>query len=238
MVSYLLVMMDDKDIARLYAGFHSPISVLDCGGKCSPYNDRGVPFCCDTSLMVPTAYRSEWEFLQTHTDLWHQWQGRTEAETKRLQDMTPVNQVLIECKGHLLCQREFRSISCRAFPFFPYHSGDGRFLGLSYYWEYEDRCWVISNLDVITTNYLREFISAYEIVLRSFPDEEKNFIYHSQVMRKKYKKQGRTIVLLHRNRSYYKISPHNERKRRIKPEQLPKFGNYKLSAALPFSDER
>lgn len=236
MVSYLLEIMDQRDIARLYAKFQSPIAALDCGDKCSPHNVRGIPFCCDTAHMVPTAYQSEWDFLRTHTDLWHQWQGENDADTNLIRNITPDGQLLIECNGHLLCQRGFRSISCRAFPFFPYHSSDGTFLGLSYYWEYEDRCWVISNLDIITDAYFGEFISSYEIVLNSFPDEERNFIYHSHLMRKKYHKLRRAVVLLHKNSSFYKISPHNERKRRITAEKLPKFGIYKLSAYLPFPD--
>lgn len=232
MVSYLLVIMDQIDIARLYAYFESPIAALDCGDKCSPHNVRGSPFCCDTTHMVLTAYISEWDYLHTHTDLWHQWQGETDADTIHPQDITPDGQLLIECKRHLLCQRGFRSISCRAFPFFPYHASDGTFLGLSYYWEYEDRCWVISNLDIITEGYFREFINTYEIVLNSFPDEQRNFIHHSHLMRKKYQKQERAVVFLNKNGSYYKISPHNERIRRIKPEHI-----YKLSASMPFPEE-
>ncbi len=137
----------------LYADFQSPISTFDCGDRCAPHNEYGAPFCCDTRHAVPTAYESEWRYLQENTNLWHLWQADTPAETSRLQQETPPGQVLIECLGHPLCQRDYRSLTCRAFPFFPYLTSQGTFIGLSYYWEYEDRCWVISNFQVVNQTY-------------------------------------------------------------------------------------
>jgi hypothetical protein len=229
--------MKSIDFAKLYNSFDSPIAALDCGDKCSPYNERLVPFCCDTRHMIPSAYQYEWKYLTSNTDLWHLWRGASEDEELRLRDQTPSGQVLIECQGHLRCQRNFRSITCRAFPFFPYIDSSGAFLGLSYYWEFEDRCWVISNLNIVSRGYLKQFIDAFDALLCAHPDERENFRFHSDLMRKEYRRGRRAIILLNKNGFYYKISPHNERGRRITPQQLPKFGNYKLIADLPFPDE-
>src|SRR5512137_178239 len=103
----------------LYACFSSPLATVDCGERCAPYNERGVPFCCDTRHAVPTAYLEEWDYLRDSTNLWRRWEGKTPAETSRLASLAPEGQVLIACLGHVHCQREFRSLACRAFPFYP-----------------------------------------------------------------------------------------------------------------------
>ena len=225
------------DIAGLYARFQAPIAQLDCGQKCSPYNEHGVPFCCDTGHAVPTAYQSEWKYLRENTDLWRPWQADRPGETSRLQSQTPAGQVLIHCKGHLLCQRSFRSLTCRSFPFFPYISQQGEFIGLSVYWEYEDRCWVINNLQVVTPEYQAEFISLYDELFKRMPEEFENFRRHSAHMRRVFKRRRRAIRLLHRNGNTYKITASNGRLRRALPGEFPKFGPYRLAAELPFPDE-
>ncbi len=229
--------LQDMNFAALYARFQSPITALNCGDKCAPYNENGVPFCCDTRHAVPTAYAAEWEYLQGNTDLWHRWQSNDPAETTRLQNDTPTGQVLIACQGHENCLRGFRSITCRAFPFFPYIDRKGDFIGLSYYWEYEDRCWVISNLKVVSSEYRAEFIAAYDFIFENMPAECENFRYHSVIMRRIFGRRHRAIPLLHRNGGTYKITPRNGRMRRVPIEKLPKFGPYKIAADLPFPGE-
>ena len=45
--------------------------------------------------------------------------------------------LLLACQGPAHCQRPFRALSCRQFPFFPYITADDRFIGLAYEWEFE-----------------------------------------------------------------------------------------------------
>src|SRR5512139_2810489 len=104
-------MLSPGEIASLYNSFQAPISAINCGDKCAPYNESGVPFCCDTRHAVPTAYDVEWEYLRTNTDLWHEWHANDPRETDRLRSQKPEGQVLIECLGHQSCQRQFRSIT-------------------------------------------------------------------------------------------------------------------------------
>lgn len=225
------------DYELLYKGFYSPITRIDCGSKCAPYNEKAVPFCCDTRHAVPTANDAEWNYLQSNTDLWNLWEVADEKETARLRSKTPAGHVLIECKGHLHCQRQFRSLTCRSFPFFPYFDKTGNFLGLSYYWEYEERCWVISHLDQILPIFVKEFIQTYYSIFESKPEERASFHYHSAVMRRIFGRKHRAIPLIDSQGQFYKITPHNGRKRRIHSEQLPKFGPYRVAALLPFPDE-
>ena len=223
---------------EIYAGFHAPIAEFDCGDRCAPYNEWGVPFCCDIRHAVPTAYQQEWEYLQSHTDLCGTCgRVRTGGETESLKEEAPQGQVLIACQGYEHCQREFRSITCRAFPFFPYVTRQGDFIGLSYYWEYEDRCWAISNLHVVTRTYLQEFVSTFEIIFRQKPDELENFRYYSSTMRRIFSRRRQAIPLLHRNGFAYKVTSRNGRRQRVDIARLPKFGPYKIAAELPFPDE-
>jgi hypothetical protein len=169
--------------------------------------------------------------------LWHAWEVDDPGDMVALQSLALPGQMLIACQGHARCQREFRALTCRAFPFFPYINSLGRFIGISYYWDYEDRCWVISNLHVVSQQFLEEFIDTFESLFELVPGELDNFAQYSGHMRAEFQSQGRAIPLLHRNGNAYKISPGNERKRRVAIEELPKFGPYKIAARMPFPDE-
>lgn len=242
----MLPVKEKLDFASFYADFEAPISQLDCGAKCAPHNPGGAPFCCDTCHAVPTLYQEEWQYLELNTDLWHEFRGDecaeigaqgAEEERDRLQEETPDNMVLAACLGHQRCQREFRGLTCRQFPFFPYIDSQGEFLGLSYYWDFEESCWVISNLDVVTDEYKRQFIASFERIFTAMPEEHEAYSVHSEVMRDAFNEQRRAIPLLHRNGHTYKISTHNERMRRVSVDSLPKHGPYKVAAELPFPDE-
>jgi hypothetical protein len=229
--------LKSTDFANLYAHFEAPITALDCGKKCSPHNEYGVPFCCDTQHAIPTAYLSEWAYLEPNTDLWHLWEDDNPEKTKRLRAETPDGQVLIECLGHRLCQRGFRSITCRAFPFFPYITLERGFIGLSYYWEYEDRCWVINHLEVVTLDFMQQFIATYDHIFEQLPDELENFRYYSILMRRTFGRQKRRIPLLHRNGGIFVVTPKDGTREPIDPSQLPKYGPYEIAALMPFPDE-
>ena len=225
------------DFTALYANFATPITALDCGQKCAPYNEYGVPFCCDTGHAIPTAYEAEWDYLQPNTDLWHLWESDDPTETEELRAETPEGQLLIECLGHQHCQRNFRSITCRAFPFFPYLTRAGEFIGLSVYWRYEDRCWVISHLDAVTPAYVRQFVAAYEQIFTHIPGERENFRYHAIIMRRIFGRQKRSIPLLHRDGKVYTVRPKDGALTPVDPAALPKFGDYAIAAAMLFPDE-
>jgi hypothetical protein len=233
------------EIENLYKNFNSSITNSDCGLKCSPYNEGGKPFCCDICHAVPTAYDQEWNYLKENTSLWFPWtaesclDSKEEAQKERieLESETPDNMVLIECLGPASCERDYRTFTCRQFPFFPYIDSQGNFIGISYYWEYEEHCWVISNLAEVTKTYLNEFIKTYDKIFILKPKELENYQYHSERMRDTFNEKRRAIPILHRNGSHYKITTHNERIRKCKTTINQKFGFYKVAQQLPFLDE-
>lgn len=226
-----------EQIKALYEQFQAPITALDCGEKCAPYNERGVPFCCDTRHAIPTAYEAEWDYLRASSDLWRLWESEDEAEAQSIRAELPDGQVMIACQGHHACQRGFRSIACRAFPFYPYVTAGDEFIGLSYYWEYADRCWVISNLTVISDEYLDQFVRAYDALFELHPAELENFRNYSQYARKVFESKRRSIPILHREGGLYALSWRSERLRRLSARRLPKFGPYAVAADMPFPDE-
>ena len=220
-----------EDFRSLYAGFNAPIAEFDCGKKCAPHNPSGKPFCCDICHAVPAAYKSEWNYLEQSTDLWHQWrgdecEGMSTEEAARLKTETPRNMILLACLGPSRCEREFRALSCRQFPFFPYVTSDYLFLGLAYEWEFEAKCWVISNLSSVTPTYREEFIRTYDRLFATFQSEFDQYAYHSERMRDHFARQRRRFPLLHRNGKTYLVSPGSERLQRVDLDHLPRFGGY------------
>lgn len=224
------------DFAQIYAAFDGPISHFDCGEKCAPYNG-GVPICCDTRHSVPTAYHEEWTYLQENTDLWHLWAPENQADFDRLAAEAGSELVLIECQGAARCQRDYRSLVCRSFPFFPYIDSSGQVLGLSVYWEYEDRCWVISNLDRVSDDYRAAFIQAHERLFTLKPGEKNNFVSHSARMREVFAAEDRAIPLLHRDGNAYALDPRTEALRPQAAGRFPKHGPYAVMDTLRFPEE-
>ena len=219
------------DMHSLYDGFDAPIAAFDCGAKCAPHNPSGKPFCCDICHAVPAAYHQEWSFLQPRTDLWHEWRGDECTleldDPAELRAETPDHMLLLACLGPAHCQRQYRALSCRQFPFFPYVSSSLEFLGLAYEWEFENTCWVISNLAVVSQTYRQQFIRTYDRLFDLWLEEFNSYIALSEDMRDHFVERRRRIPLLHRNGGDYLISPKSERMQRVPPERLPKFGPYR-----------
>lgn len=224
--------LDEESIRSLYDGFDSPVTSLDCGKKCAPHNPDGKPFCCDICHAVPAAYDSEWKYLERHTDLWHAWRGDEcgslkQMERVQLKNATPKGMILLACLGPSQCRRDFRALSCRQFPFFPYVTSAYRFVGLAYEWEFESKCWVISGLSRVTRKYREEFIRTYDHLFAMFQNEFENYAFHSERMRAEFLNRKRRIPLLHRNGKSYLVSPASERMYLVSPSGLPKFGPYR-----------
>ena len=214
--------------ARLFAAFEAPVARFDCGRMCAPHNG-GEPVCCSTKHAVPIVDRAEFSLLRARSDLWRRYRP-DDAAGRKIVDELHGSCVAIECKGARQCERENRSLSCRAFPFFPYFPrGAERFVGLAAYWDFEDRCWVISNLGVADATFVREFIAAYEALFALDPEERGAFRDQSAAMRRTFSRWRRPIPLIGRDGGYFKIL----RGGRIVPtdvETFRKHGPYRSDA--------
>jgi hypothetical protein len=219
------------DTGSLYASFDAPMTAFDCGQKCAAHNPRGIPFCCDICQAVPAAYHPEWDYLKDRTGIWHIWRGdeciQEPLNPLALQDETPEHMLLLACQGPAHCQRAFRLISCRQFPFFPYITARDRFIGLAYHWDFEPTCWVISNLWAVTEAYRREFIHVYETLFNLWEEDFDSYAITSEDMRAHFAAEKRCIPILHRNGGDYLLNPNTERLRRVETRQFKPFGPYR-----------
>ena len=208
------------DIRALYDGFDAPVCDFDCGQKCAPNNPSGKPFCCDICHAVPAAYQDEWAYLPERTKLWHRWRGdecpgAEKAEREKLEAETPGNMLLLACLGPDKCERPFRALSCRQFPFFPYVTSNYRFIGLAYEWDFEPVCWVINHLETVTETYRRQFVETHDRLFAWSQEIFESYAAHSEDMRAHFAAQGRRIPILHREGGLYRLSPRSERLARI-----------------------
>jgi hypothetical protein len=218
------------DFRKLYDGFNAPVTDLDCGMMCAPLNKSGKPFCCDICRAVPVAYRYEWDYLEENSSLWHKWRGdeclQEPCDKMELLRQTPDHLYLLACKGPEYCQRDFRATSCRQFPFFPYITSDFRFIGLAYDWDFVETCWVISNLDKVTSQYRLEFVSTYDRLFSAWLEDLDSYAALSDELRDHYAALHRRFPILHRNGKSYLVSPKTESMRRVDLQTLPKFGPF------------
>ncbi|MCD4801626.1 MAG: hypothetical protein K8R16_01665 [Anaerolineales bacterium] len=222
---------------ELYQGFSLPLSEIDCGEKCGPFNNYGVPVCCDIELVVPSAYDREWEYLQTETELWHLWQGSGSLEQEELIQSIQPGQKLIQCLGHQSCQRSYRSITCRAFPFYPYLDSSGKLLGLAYYREFRDQCWIISNLSVVSTEYKEQFQRTFEKIFQRYSDTKENFLHFSGYMREQVADAGESMIFLDFAGRVFMVNPISEETREISYRDLKNYGPFGIIKELVFPDE-
>jgi hypothetical protein len=215
-------------IREMYDQFNALVTDIDCGLRCAPFNPAGKPFCCDICHAVPAVYRQEWDYLKVHTNLWHVWQG-TECpadatDADELRASMPAHMLLLACLGPQDCQRPYRALSCRQFPFFPYINSRDRFVGLTIEWEYWEVCWVLNHLNRVTVDYRREFIRTYDRLFGLWEEEFDAYALRSEEIRDFYGGCQRRFPLLHRNGKDYLVSPGSDRLERVDLNRLAQHG--------------
>ena len=161
---------------------------------------------------------------------WHRIRGdecpSDPIDLPKMQAETPHYMHLMACNGPAFCERDYRTLSCRQFPFSPYITADDRLIGLTYNWDFEEVCWVISNLDQVSDQYRKEFLDIYDHLLFEHPSEYDSYYWLSEDMREHFTKTGRSIPILHRDGSYYLLNPETDELTPIDPHEFPKFGPY------------
>lgn len=207
MIKYTLPVSPFADIQKLYRQFNAPICAIDCGEKCRVNNPNGVPFCCDINHAVPAVYDQETGYYKGRTDLWFAYDGDLKAEEAEL----PTGMRMMSCLGADKCQRDFRSLSCRQFPFFPYVTSDHVFLGLALEWEFKGKCWLFDHLDLVTDEYREQFIQVYDEIFAFHQDIFENYAEHSANARDWHAHNKQTITILSRDMRMTWIDPTDER---------------------------
>lgn len=206
---------------RIFEFFNAPVMHVDCGQKCAPLNG-GEPVCCDTANAIPIMQVAEWKHLRSRSKMWHRFKPYDAASREIAEDISDTCKA-VECQGARNCERDNRSLACRTFPFFPYINKEGEVLGLSHYWTFEDRCWVISNTALVEQAFVDEFLKAYATLFADDPGEYQVFVDYSATMRRVFSRQKLSIPLIARNGEYYLIKPKGAGMKKIKADKLPSF---------------
>jgi hypothetical protein len=213
-----------KVYKRIFGNFTANVVPLDCGEKCRHLND-GIPVCCDIEQAIPIMDKSEYKLLRSRSDLWRKYRPEN-AHGEGIVESLHDDCVACECKGAKFCERDNRSLSCRAFPFFPYITREGDFIGMATYWTFEDRCWVISNMKKVTRAFIAEFHDVYAHLFENKPDEFEVFKDYSATMRRVFSRQGQPIYIVDKDKKFHAILPKGAGMERVKKSALPKFGPY------------
>lgn len=219
-------MAASRDVYRhIYDNFQASISRFDCGKMCAPLNN-GEPVCCNTRHAVPIVDRGEWDLLNARTSLWSLYTP-TDAAGREIVRTLHKDCVAVECKGVRHCERENRSMSCRTFPFYPYFTRRREFVGLAYYWTFEDRCWVMSNLQIVDMQFVREFVAAYELLFAHDEDEKEGLVEHSAYMRRVFSRWNRIIPLIGKEGGYFAVEPRTHVIRPARLEEFPRHAAFR-----------
>lgn len=217
-----------KHFEKIYREFTASISEKhDCGRYCAPLNG-GDPVCCDVENAIPAASPPEWKVIKKRTNLWKKYKPDPEDKDS-IKEVESINETCIACvcKGAAKCERDNRLLACRSFPFFPYLTKDGEFVGLGYYWIFDDRCWVISNLQVVESEFVKEFVDAYEMLLDVDEGEYEAFLEQSAQMRRVFSRKNQIIPLIDREGGYLKVLPKSGGKiEKADVSEFMKFGPY------------
>jgi hypothetical protein len=221
--------MQPADYGLLYDRFQASVSRYDCGRFCAPLNN-GEPVCCTTGHAIPVVDKTEYALLKTRTDLWHKFKP-TDATSRKIVAELHASCTAIECKGARSCERDNRTLACRAFPFYPYITKDDRIVGLGTYWIFEDRCWLMSNMQVVERDFIGEFIAAYEFVFARDPEERAVMRNHSATHRRVFSRQNRIIPLIGREGGFLKVMPKTGEIRPARFEEFSKIGPYRSERA-------
>ncbi len=198
--------LSQRDFRAIYRRFSAPIARrFDCGRFCAPLND-GAPVCCSTGHAIPVARLAEWQLLSSRTKLWRRFKPY-DAHTRKIVAELDSDCRAIACKGAAFCERDNRTLACRAFPFFPYFTKEADLAGITCYWGFEDRCWVASNLWIVEKAFIAELIAAYQYLFARDREEEEVFISHSAQMRRVFSRRGQAISLLDKSGRAFLIPP-------------------------------
>lgn len=221
--------LTEVDFARLYQRFNASVCAVDCGRKCAPLNN-GAPVCCTTQDAVPVAHKAEFRLLQSRSDLWRRFKPY-DAATRKIVAELPESSCAVECKGAAFCERDNRSIACRSFPFFPYVTRERQVLGLTVYWIFEDRCWMISNLRLVERRFIGECLDTWAAIFAKDDEEWRTYVDYSATMRRVFSRWGRQVPVLDRDARLLLVDPSTGNARPGRDRDYPTYGPFGSEAA-------
>ena len=175
--------------------------------------------------------------MKEKTDLWQPWSSSNPIDADLENDVQD-GQVLLKCLGYQHCQRPFRTLTCRAFPFFPYLDSRGNFLGLVYFQEYRES--VLDN---------QQSLRRYPLTIRLNSSRRlSSFLSNTRNLKRvilsirlisgiENALSGDKIILLDFDRKRILLDPDSEISHQVGYEDLESFGPFSITKDLIFPDE-
>ncbi len=218
------------DYGRIHRDFTADINArVNCGQYCAPLNG-GSPLCCTTATAIPIVAKAEWQELKKRTDIWQPFKP-FDATSRKIVEELHESCSAVECAIAPACQRDNRTLACRAFPFFPYFTKERELIGIGYYWIFEDRCWILSNLGIVEPDFIREMIDAYTFLFSKDKDEEDVFVEQSVSARRVFSRWNRPFPVLTVDQGMLIVEPKSGGAlTSASPADLPAFGPYRSQA--------
>lgn len=184
----------EVDWARLYRSLSAPLCDIDCGKLCAPLHE-GVPACCSHERQEPVLFTQELRWLREQTDLWKKRRVRTPEHRQQDQEIEDYI-IYAHCKGINHCRRPFRSLTCRFFPLEPYFDELDRLVGLTWMYRAQNCCPLIEHPTVrINPRYVKQALAVWRTLMDAYPREVECYIEESRKLRRRFKRQRRTIKL-------------------------------------------
>jgi len=187
-------MLTPKELRWVYSNFPGTPTTYDCGEKCR-HDNGGIPCCCDREYAVPIIYTSERDWLLKHSTLWHRFRAKDECEKEIVKDLDDDN-VPATCQGVKKCEREWRSICCRIFPYYPYFDDGENIVGLIYNDVLGDKCWLHDRPEDVNKEYVIQSMEVWELIFIKIPTEMVQFVDHSKQVRRTYSRKGKPILII------------------------------------------
>ena len=194
-------MLTEKDIEFIYRNFDSTPTSFDCGKVCAPKNE-GIPFCCDSGWLLPVMYKREFAYLKEKTNLWKRFRPKTKHE-KNIVEETDKETVFGECLGHERCDRRYRSVSCRIFPFEPYLDLEGNLLGIVFNYTLGNKCPLVDKPKLISKKFISDQIRMWNYIFKKELSERD--VYRDQSIQiRRYLSRKRKPIYILTPKGYYK----------------------------------
>ncbi|MBN1115372.1 MAG: hypothetical protein JXA66_08530 [Oligoflexia bacterium] len=189
-----MIKLNEDDFRYLYNILDANITDFDCGAICALEND-GVPVCCEVNVVIPILYKNEYKYVNRHCKLWKRFKPEN-AHDKRLIKDCGYDDIMAICRGHKDCNRNYRSMVCRTFPFYPFIEKNGNFLGLTYNYDFENKCILVGHPGMVNPVYIKQSLKAWNYV---FDKDEAEYDAHydlSRVIENKRRRKGKKIDII------------------------------------------
>ena len=184
--------ISDSDLLYFYGLLSVPMIDFDCGRYCGRRNN-GTPVCCDPDIAVPVLYRDEYNYHRRRSTFWRRMANRTDPQ-RRLWETVDRHNILCRCPGVDQCDRAERALVCRTFPFEPYLTNAGEWLGLVFQYTHREQCYLIGQpRRLFSEEYLRNSKTFWLAIFERLPSEREVYIAASQTLRRRFGQKRKKV---------------------------------------------